>query len=183
MSDIKFPAVLLGGFPMADRVEDFVRVHMRWMVQSDMEAVLQIERDGYEEPWTKEEFRECLGQRNCIGKVAEYRGVVVGFMIYELHRGCILILNLAVAEGMQGRGIARQMIDQLKGSISSRRRSRLVYRMTERDVRGQVVLRSLGFRWTKTLSWQTDDGSDIYQMEYRLDDRTQTPRTGGPRTC
>lgn len=183
MNYVKSPAATsIGGSPMANKppqatssVADFAQIHMRWLIHSDMPQVLKIERDGYEEPWTEEEFKECLSQRNCIGKVAEYRGAVIGFIIYELHSRCLLLLNLAVAGEMQEQGVARLMVDHLKSGMARNRRTRLIHRLTERDVRGQVVLRSLGFRWTKTLTRQTDDGSDIYQMEYRLDDQADVP--------
>ena len=53
----------------------------------------------FEFPWSEEEFIRCLRQRNCIGMVAEHGERVVGFMIYELHKTRLHILNFAVADG------------------------------------------------------------------------------------
>src|SRR5262249_26764482 len=75
---------------------DQVRVHIRWMIRRDMPEVLQTEQDSFEYSWTEEDFLRCLRQRNCIGMVAEQGEKVVGFMIYELHKAKLHILNFAV---------------------------------------------------------------------------------------
>ena len=76
-----------------------VRVHIRWMIRRDMPEVLAIEHASFEYPWCEEEFLRVLRQRNCIGMVAEHEDRVVGFMIYELHKTKLHVLNFAVAPG------------------------------------------------------------------------------------
>ena len=71
-------------------------VHIRWMIRRDMPEVLAIEEQCFEFPWSEEDFIRCLRQRNCIGMVAEHSERVVGFMIYELHKNRLHILNFAV---------------------------------------------------------------------------------------
>src|SRR5438045_6165199 len=73
-----------------------VKVHIRWMIRRDMPEVLQTEQESFEYAWTEEDFLKCLRQRNCIGMVAEQGERVVGFMIYELHKAKLHILNFAV---------------------------------------------------------------------------------------
>ena len=76
--------------------EQVSRVHIRWMIRRDMPEVLQTEQESFEFAWTEEDFLRCLRQRNCIGMVAEQGEKVVGFMIYELHKTKLHILNFAV---------------------------------------------------------------------------------------
>ena len=71
------------------------RVHIRWMIRRDMPEVLAIEHASFEYPWCEEEFLRVLRQRNCIGMVAEHGERIVGFMIYELHRNKIQVLDFA----------------------------------------------------------------------------------------
>ena len=78
-----------------------VRVHIRWMIRRDMPEVLDIEKECFEFPWLEEDFVNCLRQRNCIGMVAEHDDRVVGFMIYELHKTRIHVLNFVVAKDYQ----------------------------------------------------------------------------------
>ena len=67
--------------------------HIRWMIRRDMPEVLAIENLSFEFPWSEEDFIRCLRQRNCIGMVSEHEEQVVGFMIYELHRNRLHVLN------------------------------------------------------------------------------------------
>ena len=83
-----------------------VAVHIRWMIRRDMAEVLAIENASFEFPWFEEDFIRCLRQRNCIGMVAEHDDQVVGFMIYELHKTLLHILNFAVSESMRSHGIS-----------------------------------------------------------------------------
>ena len=70
-----------------------VKVHIRWMIRRDMQEVLQAEQQCFAQSWTEEDFLRCLRQRNCIGMVAEAGDKVIGFMIYELHKSMLRILN------------------------------------------------------------------------------------------
>ena len=92
-----------------------VCVHIRWMIRRDMPEVLDIENRSFEFAWTEEDFIRCLRQRNCIGMVAEHDERVVGFMIYELHKNRLHILNFAVHPDFRRRGVARGMVRKLIG--------------------------------------------------------------------
>ena len=97
-------------------------IHIRWMIRRDMAEVLDIERSSFKFPWVEEEFIRCLRQRNCIGMVAEHDTRVVGFMIYELHKTRLHILNLAVRDGYRLRGVGSLLISKLKSKLSEQRR-------------------------------------------------------------
>ena len=144
-----------------------LRVHIRWMIRRDMTEVLDIERASFEFPWFEEEFIRCLRQRNCIGMVAEHGERVVGFMIYELHKTRLHILNFAVAEDVRRRGVGQQMIEKLVGKLSSQRRTRITLEVRETNLAAQVFFRSNGFRATSVLHEFYDDSpEDAYLMQY-----------------
>ena len=96
-----------------------LRVHIRWMIRRDMPEVLAAEIESFEFPWSEEDFIRCLRQRNCIGMVAEHEDRVVGFMIYELHKSRIHVLNFAVAAGCRRMGVGSQMIAKLTAKLSA----------------------------------------------------------------
>ncbi len=144
-----------------------IRVHIRWMIRRDMAEVLDIERAAFEFPWFEEEFVRCLRQRNCIGMVAEHAERVVGFMIYELHKTRLHILNFAVAADLRRRGIGRQMIEKLVGKLSSQRRTRISLEVRETNLAAQVFFRTHGFRATSVLhDFYDDSPEDAYLMQY-----------------
>ena len=86
---------------------DRVRVHIRWMIRRDMPDVLRAEGESFEYAWTEDDFLRCLRQRNCIGMVAEHGEKVVGFMIYELHKNKLQVLDFAVHPEFRRQGVGR----------------------------------------------------------------------------
>ena len=123
-----------------------LRVHVRWMIRRDMPEVLAIEHAGFEFPWCEEEFLRVLRQRNCIGMVAELGERVVGFMIYELHKNKLFVLDFAVHPEFRRMGIGRQLIARLIGKLSSHRRTKIVLQTRETNLAAQFFYRSQNFR-------------------------------------
>ncbi|WP_153556329.1 ribosomal protein S18-alanine N-acetyltransferase [Roseimaritima sediminicola] len=143
-------------------------VHIRWMIRRDMQAVLEIESTNFEFAWSEEDFIRCLRQRNCIGMVAERDERVVGFMIYELHKNRLHILNFAVAPEVKRQGIGRSMINKLMGKLSHERRNRIMLEVRETNLDAQLFFRGLGFRAVSVLRDFYDDSTeDAYLMQYR----------------
>jgi [ribosomal protein S18]-alanine N-acetyltransferase len=145
-----------------------VRVHIRWMIRRDMPEVLGIEAESFEFPWSDDDFIRCLRQRNCIGMVAEHEDRVVGFMIYELHKTRIHVLNFAVDEAYRRSGVGSQMIAKLIAKLSSQRRSRVILEVRETNLAAQLFFRENGFRAVSVLrSYYADTPEDAYLMQYR----------------
>ena len=79
-----------------EKEKEQARVHIRWMIRRDMPEVLQTEQIELRIRLERGRFSSLPVKRNCIGMVAEYDDKVVGFMIYELHKNKLHILNFAV---------------------------------------------------------------------------------------
>ena len=153
---------------MSTQSKQDVRVHIRWMIRRDMPEVLAAEEESFEFPWSEEEFLRCLRQRNCIGMVAEHDERVVGFMIYELNKTRIHVLNFAVARDFRRLGVGRQMISKLIAKLSSQRRTRVTLEVRERNLPAQLFFRSSGFRAVSVLrNFYQDTPEDAYLMQYR----------------
>ena len=146
-----------------------LRVHIRWMIRRDMPEVLQIEQDSFDYSWTEEDFLRCLRQRNCIGMVAEAGERVVGFMIYELHKNKLHILNFAVCPSCRRGSIGEQMIAKLIGKLSSHRRTKITLAIRESNLNAQLFFRAQDFKATKVLrNYYEDSGEDAYLMQFRI---------------
>ena len=153
---------------MGVQQKDQLRVHIRWMIRRDMQEVLEIENDGFEFPWYEEDFIRCLRQRNCIGMVAEHNDQVVGFMIYELEKSKLHLLNFAVAREHRRQGVGRQMIDKLIGKLSHQRRTRIVLEIRETNLPAQLFFKQCNFRAVSVLrEFYDDTPEDAYAMHYR----------------
>ncbi len=147
-----------------------IGIHVRWMIRRDMPEVLSIEREAFEFPWSDDDFTRCLRQRNCIGMVAELADSVVAFMIYELHRTRMHVINFAVTRSHRRLGIGGRMMEKLCGKLSPERRSRVVLEVRETNLPAQLFFRALGFRAISVLKdFYQDTTEDAYLMEYCLE--------------
>jgi ribosomal-protein-alanine N-acetyltransferase len=151
-----------------------VKVHIRWMIRRDMPEVLRTEQESFEYSWNEEDFLKCLRQRNCIGMVAELGDKVVGFMIYELHKSKLHILNFAVSPSSRRAGVGSQMVAKLISKLSSHRRTRITLEVRETNLTAQLFFRNQGFRAVRVLrAYYEDSGEDAFLMQYRLADDTE----------
>lgn len=150
-----------------------VTVQIRWMIRRDMAEVLGIERESFDHNWVEEDFLSCLRQRNCIGMVAEHDNRVVGFMIYELHKTRLHILNFAVASGYRRTGVGTQMIDKLINKLSQQRRQEIVLEVRETNLAAQLFFQTQGFRAVCVVrNHYEDSAEDAYVMQFRLNSET-----------
>lgn len=144
-----------------------LRVHIRWMIRRDMPEVLEIERQSFEFPWSEDDFLRCLQQRNCIGMVAEYEEQVVGFMVYELHKSRLHILNFAVTAECRRQHVGSQMIHKLASKLSQQRRNHIMLEVRETNLAAQLFFRKAGFVATNVLrDFYEDTPEDAYVMQY-----------------
>src|SRR5207249_9220840 len=135
----------------------------------DMPEVMQAEQESFEYAWTEEDFLRCLRQRNCIGMVAEQGERVVGFMIYELHKAKLHILNFAVSPLFRRVGVGGQMVAKLISKLSSHRRTRNTLEVRETNLAAQLFFRAQGFRAVRVLrAYYEDSGEDAFLMQYQL---------------
>ena len=142
-------------------------VHIRWMIRRDMPEVLDIEGQSFEFPWSEEDFIRCLRQRNCIGMVAEFEEQVVGFMIYELHKTRLHVLNFAVNPKFRRRAVGQVIMNHLIGKLSHQRRNRILLEVRETNLAAQLFFRSVGFRAVSVLrDFYDDTTEDAYLMQY-----------------
>lgn len=154
---------------MGTDAEFDMNVHIRWMIRRDMPEVLSIEKSSFEFSWSEEDFIRCLRQRSCIGMVAEYDERVVGFMIYELHKDQLHVLNFAVRPDVRRRHVGEQMTNKLVSKLSQQRRNRILLEIRETNLAAQLFFRNLGFKATSVLRDYYDDTvEDAYVMQYRF---------------
>ena len=153
---------------MAIQISGEISVHIRWLVSRDMAEVLDIEQESFEYPWSEEDYQRCLRSRNCIGMVAEYHGEVVGYMIYELAKNKIQLLNMATAKQYRRSGVATQMVAKLIGKLTLQRRNRITFEIRETNLPAQLFFRTVGFRATQILpNYYEQMQEDAYFMQYR----------------
>lgn len=145
-----------------------VNVHVRWMIGRDLDEVLRIERLSFEDAWTEDELRRNIRKQNCIAWVAEYGDRVVGFVVYQLHKHHLNVLDLAIHPDWRRRGVGSQLVDKAVSLLSEDRRTKAIVHVSEVNVPAQIFLRQNLFMWVKTDRSKADDGRDAYRFEYAV---------------
>lgn len=149
--------------------------HIRWMIRRDMYEVLAIEALCFEFPWRESDFIRCLRTRNCIGMVAVNEDDnVLAFMIYELHKQRLHVLNFAVHPKYHRSGIGTAMIEKLRSKLSPERKNRIMLEVRETNVAAQLFFKSQGFRAISVLrDFYEDTSEDAYLMQYRVNELSE----------
>lgn len=142
--------------------------HVRWLIRRDAPTVMAIEEASFEFPWSESDLTRVLRQRNCIGLVAEENDSVVGYVIYELHKNRLHVLNFAVHPDHRKKGVGRAMVDNLKGKLSHDRRNRILLEVRETNLDAQLFWKRMGFMATNVLrGFYEDTPEDAYLMQFR----------------
>lgn len=163
------------------KAEEKQRVHIRWAIRRDMPEILAIEGEAFPYPWTEEQFINCLRQRNCIAMVAEHGDRVVGYMVYELLKARLQLLNFAVDADYRRQGVGRMMCDKLYNKLSSHRRTHITCEIREGNLDAQMFFRAMGYRAVSVLrDFYDDTDEDAYLMRRRYEpiESLSAPSTG-----
>lgn len=160
-----------------------MKVHIRWIIRGDMVDVESIENSSFEHPWQEEDFIKVLRTRNCIGigigmVATEWDGTiknqgdgrVVGFMVYEIHKTRLHLLDLAVPFAERRKGVGRALIEKLIGKLSSQRRTRITLEIRETNLSGQKFFSAMGFKAVTVMRAYYEDDVTVeaaYLMQYR----------------
>lgn len=143
-------------------------IQIRWMIRRDMPEVLAIESASFPIPWSEEDFLSQLRKRNCIAMVAELGDTIVGFMVYELHKTSLELVNFAVTPSHRHKGVATEMVDRLKRKLSQQRRESIYARVAEMNIGMQMFLKSQGFEAIEIERGFFDGPQDAYRFAYSL---------------
>jgi len=147
---------------------DELRPHIRWMIRRDMPEVLQIETLCFDFPWREEDFLRNLQQRNVIGMVAEAGyDKILAFMMYELHKNKLHLIDFAVHPDFRLKGIGTALIEKLKSKLSSYRRKTITIWVRESNLPMQLFLREMEFKAEFVhRNFFKDSDEDGYYMRY-----------------
>ena len=85
---------------------------VRPMREPDFDAVLLVERDTYEYPWSLGIFRNCLRAGYCCW-VIDRAGEIDAYGIMQVGAGESHILNLCVREGAKRQGFGQLLLEKL----------------------------------------------------------------------
>lgn len=140
------------------------------MMPQDMPSVLKIENSCFEYAWTEDDFYLAFSKANCMRMVAEVDGTVVGFMVYELKKTSLILVDIAVHPDLQRRGFGTAMIARLQAKLNDKtRRDQIILGVRETNLEAQLFFRQCGFLATEIIGGYFDDfHEDAYKFVYEV---------------
>ena len=121
-----------------------IDLEFRPMSPADVEEVMRLETSVYQFPWTERIFRDCIRVGyDCW--LALKDNIIVAHAVVSTAAGESHVLNLAVTEEYQGKGIGKQFIRFLLGIAASKQAEIMMLEVRPSNVRAISCYNSAGF--------------------------------------
>ncbi len=132
--------------------------------RNDFAAVLAIEGESFNHPWSADKFVDFINKPNTSATIATVAGRLVGYMLLErisndtsedgerLH-----IAHIAVCHDHRGNGIGSTMVNSLEGNT-------VTLNLRRSNTKAQSLYYELGFKIVATLPQHYADGEDGFFM-------------------
>jgi ribosomal-protein-alanine N-acetyltransferase len=119
----------------------------RAATQTDLPAIVEIERTSFGDPWSEDTFRDLLRLGHAIFLVATEGSPesVCGYVIAAVVADEAEVLNLAVAPQSRRRGLGGRLLDAGLGMIRDRRAREVFLEVRESNAAAIRLYRSRGF--------------------------------------
>ncbi|PYP14388.1 MAG: ribosomal-protein-alanine N-acetyltransferase [Gemmatimonadetes bacterium] len=118
---------------------------MRSARLGDVPAVHAIEQKVFADPWSTQDFRDCLAS-DALFLVAEVAGEVGGYVVALDAADEGEILNLAVAPGGRRIGLGRALVEAILGVLKDRDVSHVYLEVRESNAPARALYAAQGFR-------------------------------------
>jgi ribosomal-protein-alanine N-acetyltransferase len=158
------------GLPL--RARRFGELNYRLANKDDIESLLEIERDVFEEiPWTYSHFQhEISDNPRATFIVAESSEQILGYigLRWNLPHTEFHISNFVVRKSQQNTGIGSQLLIIAEELASNLKISHLTLEVSRPDFKAQGFYRKRGFESARVLAAYYNDGRDALEMEKEL---------------
>ena len=125
-------------------VFQFPTESIRLMTEYDLPAILELESQSYEFPWSEEVFSDCL-QYGYSSWVVEIEQRVVAYCVMSLAVQECHILNLCVKPELQSQGIGRRLLVRMLELALERNADTAFLEVRPTNIHAISLYLSLGF--------------------------------------
>jgi ribosomal-protein-alanine N-acetyltransferase len=145
-----------------------MNVHIRPIKSIDLDALLEIEKVSFPEPWELEDFKSTLNDNKNVGLLVETHGRLFGYLIYRLEQGQFNIISMAVAPDVRRKGIGRLMFEQVVLKLNPLKRTQICATASERSLDTHLFFKALGFKGVEVLRDFYGRGHDGYDFVHNI---------------
>ena len=122
-----------------------LKVKLVPLTEEHMEAVMEIERDLFTQPWRVEDFKRLIGKPESINLAALAENKVVGYSCCWVVIETAELGNIAVARQYQGRSVARALLEATVKACRKRKVSSLFLEVRSSNQRAIELYNRYGF--------------------------------------
>jgi ribosomal-protein-alanine N-acetyltransferase len=144
------------------------------MRPEDLERVVEIEKDGFRHPWSRDLLQRELAHAWSTILLATEEGeggreAVVGFVVYWLVHDEVHVLNIATALEARRRGIGRALMREAAASGRRQGATLVTLEVRRSNLPAIALYRSLGYRQVGIRpNYYADEGEDAIVMVLNL---------------
>lgn len=128
--------------PSSDLTGD---VSIRRFTQTDLAAVVRVEREAYRYPWSEGIFRDCLRVGYSCWHIS-LSGQIIGYGIMSVAAGESHILNICVDPSKQNYGFGRTLLSHLIMVSKQERVINILLEVRPTNLNAVHLYESLGFK-------------------------------------
>lgn len=118
---------------------------LRPMRSDDVDAVMAIEAQSYEQPWTHGIFQDCLRVGYVCRVLVDSDGVLAAYGVMSLGAGECHLLNICVAPLFRGRGCGRELVTALLAHARGERVTMALLEVRRSNAAAFALYAALGF--------------------------------------
>jgi ribosomal-protein-alanine N-acetyltransferase len=118
---------------------------LRDMSEADLDAVLRIEREVHEHPWTLGNFSDALRSKYVCKVYESDAHEMLGYAVLMLAVDDAEVLDVAVAAQYQRKGFGRALLEEILGLTSRADMRRMVLEVRVSNAPAIALYRSAGF--------------------------------------
>jgi ribosomal-protein-alanine N-acetyltransferase len=137
---------------------------MRLLGAGDASVLAALEASAFHDPWDEERFRTLLGQDRLFAAGAFAGPTLCAYLTAYIVAGELEIVNVAVAEGLRGRGLGRRL---LEFSLERSGAVRAVLEVRSGNAAARALYKSCGFTQVGLRKgYYADSGEDALVLEW-----------------
>lgn len=138
---------------------------IRPMTEEDLEKVLAIENSSFISPWNKEQFLYELNDNPyAVLMVADYEGVICGFIDFWITFDVAQLNQIAVHEALRRKGIGEVLLQDMINRVCRQDVNRITLEVRTHNEKAISLYKKYGFKEELIKKHYYDNGDDAIFM-------------------
>mgnify|MGYP004659343177 FL=1 len=138
---------------------------IRPMTKKDLNKVLLIENDSFISPWNEKQFNYELNENPyAILLVADYKGVICGFIDFWITFDVAQVNQIAVLSSLRRKGIGQVLMQDMINRVTNARVNKITLEVRTQNDKAIALYEKFGFKEALIKKGYYDNGDDAKFM-------------------